>query len=158
MGENKHLLVSSCLDGRKQFVSFGGYESTCEKSEVGLPQGSVLGPLFFLIHVNDLQNYTSLTSSTLQTTQCYTKHSKDAYLNDSKHFKIELKKVSVWLMGNKFKLNLDKTRSMILYQSKNSFWKNKDPKVKIDKTVVSNTNSYKYLGIIIVGVWSTAGA
>ena len=32
---NMHLLISSYLDGRKQFVSFGGYESTCEKSEVG---------------------------------------------------------------------------------------------------------------------------
>ena len=28
---NMHLLVSSYLEGRKQFVSFGGYESTCEK-------------------------------------------------------------------------------------------------------------------------------
>ena len=33
---NMHLLISSYLDGRKQFISFGGYESTCEKSEVGV--------------------------------------------------------------------------------------------------------------------------
>ena len=57
--------------------------------------------------------------------------------------------VSKWLMGNKLKLNLNKTRSMVLYQSKNNFWKNKDPNVKIGKTVITNTNSYKYLGIII---------
>ena len=76
-------------------------------------------------------------------------YTKDTYLNDSKNFNIELQKVSAWLMENKLKLNLNKTRSMILYQSKNSFWKNKDPNVKIGKTVISNTNSYKYLGIII---------
>ena len=42
------LLISSYLDGRKQFVSFEGYESTCKKSEVGVLQGSVLGPLLYL--------------------------------------------------------------------------------------------------------------
>ena len=36
---NMHLLIKSYLDGMKQFVSFGGYESICEKSEVGIPQG-----------------------------------------------------------------------------------------------------------------------
>ena len=61
----------------------------------------------------------------------------------------ELKEVSDWFMGYKLKLNLNKTRSMILHQSKNSFWKNKYSNVKIGKTVITNTNSYKYLGIII---------
>ena len=37
---------------------------------------------------------------------------------------------------------------MILHQSKNSFWKNIDLNVKIGKTVITKTNSYKYLGII----------
>ena len=49
-----HLLISSYLDDRKQFVSFGGYESTSEKIEVSVLQGSVLGPMLFLIHINDL--------------------------------------------------------------------------------------------------------
>ena len=38
---NMQLLTSSYLDNRKQFVSFGGHESTCKKIEVGVPQGSV---------------------------------------------------------------------------------------------------------------------
>ena len=53
---NMNLLISSYLDGRKQFASFGGYESTYEKVKVGVPQGSVLGLFLFLIHINDLQN------------------------------------------------------------------------------------------------------
>ena len=55
-----HLQFTSYLDGRKQSVSFEGYKSTCEKTKVGVPQGLVLGLLFFLKHLNDLQNNTSL--------------------------------------------------------------------------------------------------
>ena len=43
---------------------------------------------------------------------------KNTYLNNKESFNIELKKVSDWLMGNKLKLNINKTRSMILHQSK----------------------------------------
>ena len=52
-------------------------------------------------------------------------------------------------MVNRLKLNLNKTRSMILNQSKNSFWKNIDLNVKIGKANIKKTNSYKYLGINI---------
>ena len=52
-------------------------------------------------------------------------------------------------MGNKLKLNITETRSMILHQSKNSFWKNMYLNGKLGKTVITKTNSYKHLGIII---------
>ena len=54
------LLLKTYLTERSQFVSFGGYQSICEKIDVGAPQGSVLGPLLFLIHINELQNNTNL--------------------------------------------------------------------------------------------------
>ena len=42
------FIKSSNLHGRKKFVSLRDYKSTREKIEVGVPQGSVLGPLLFL--------------------------------------------------------------------------------------------------------------
>ena len=47
-------LLESYLGGRSQYVVYGGYESNRGQVECGVPQGSVLGPLFFLIYVNDM--------------------------------------------------------------------------------------------------------
>ena len=88
---NMHLLISSYLDDRKQFVSFGGYQSTCKNIEVGVPQGSVLGPLLFLILINDLQNNTSLgVLNFADDTMLYKTFTKTTYLAYGKQTQIKV--------------------------------------------------------------------
>ena len=84
----------------------------------------MLRPLLFLIQINDIQNNTTLNILNFaDDTMLYKTFTKDTHLNGSKNFNTELGKVSDWLMVNKLKLNLDKTGSMLLHQSKNSFKK-----------------------------------
>ena len=103
----------SYLTDRKQYVFYNGVSSDMKTVTCGVPQGSVLGPLLFLIYINDLPNISDKLQFFLfaDDTNIYYE-SKDRKILE-KTVNEELKKLSLWLNLNRLALNVGKTNFVI---------------------------------------------
>ena len=104
----------SYLSDRKQFCRVNGADSTLGNIEVGVPQGSCLGPLLFPIYVNDLPQAVQESNVSMyadDTSLCYQSHDL-TQLNEA--ISNDLRKLDSWLQGNKLPLNIAKTHSMLI--------------------------------------------
>ena len=107
-------LEATSLSNRLQFVQFNGQCSSLQSICCDVPQGSILGPLFFLLYINDLNNVSTVVELILiaDDTNLFMSHKDPAYLAAS--LNSELNKLSAWFKANKLSLNLKKTNFMVL--------------------------------------------
>ena len=137
----------SYLSNRNQYVAINGVNSNVTHVPYGVPQGSILGPLLFLIFINDLHN--SIKHSTVthfaDDTNLIIRNKSPLTL--SKHLNKDLSLLSKWLKSNKISLNAKKTELMI-FESK---WRknNFEYKIKIDGKKLIPSSYIKYLGLYI---------
>ena len=143
--ENKWF--KSFLSNRRQFVSIDGINSSDTIVEHGVPQGSVLGPLLFLLYINDLNKAIK---------HCKTIHFADdtclILKNKSlkqmrKYLNVDLRNLSNWLSANKISLNVSKTELLLFrHPNKNINYK---LKIKLNGKLLHPSNYVKYLGVYI---------
>ena len=111
-------LFRSYLTNRSQFVSYDVRQSEIQSITCGVPQGSVLGPLLFIIYINDICNVSELLFTVLYTDDtCVVIHGKDM-LSIITILNHELHMLSTWLKANKLFLNTDKTYYMIFHRAR----------------------------------------
>ena len=101
------------LTNTTQNVNLGEFES---KILCGVPQGSVLGPILFLLYINDLPNCTSFLTSLFADDTCFLKSSRNLHQLFSSA-NVELSKAACWFQANKLTLNVSKTK-FILFRKK----------------------------------------
>ena len=139
-----HDWFRSYLCNRKQYTSLAGCTSPLSNINLGVPQGSVLGPLLFLIYINDIHNAVPDENIYL-------------FADDSNLFirgktKTEimataaqcLSKLSDWFLANKLSLSLDKTCFTVFPASKSE-----DITISLGLNTLQRVHSCKYLGVII---------
>ena len=137
-------LFKSYLSCRSQFVKLNGVKSSLARVEFGVPQGSILGPLLFLIFINDLPNASKFYIKLFADDTFLCAQNKD-FADLERDVNTELDKVFIWLASNKLTLNTDKSKFMIVSNKKNI----PNLSVKVNKLSLKSCDSYKYLGVMI---------
>ena len=139
------------LNGRKQYTSISGVNSSLKDITCGVPQGSILGPILFLILINDLPNASTFFTilfaddTTLQLSS-YNLQSLYELANS------ELSKIADWFKANKLTLNITKTK-YILFRKKQQIVDFDSLELAIDNKDIERiglgckNESFKFVGI-----------
>ena len=107
--EKSNDWFSNYLTGRLQYVVINGVKSSLKTIQCGEPQGSVLGPLLFLLFINDLPAATDFFSILFADDTTFQLTGNDMAELFAKA-NIELAKASEWFAANKLTLNIKKTK------------------------------------------------
>ena len=114
----------------------------------GVPQGSILGPLLFILFINDITNISKLADLIMfdDDTNIFFKHANinELFVNVNN----ELQKISKWFKLNKLSLNIKQT-SFIMFSNKNKIINTEQFNILFDNIVIDEVHNTKFLGVII---------
>ena len=150
MASNVIKWFSNYLNDRRHMTYVNGVKSNEQNATCGIPQGSILGPLLFIMYVNDLPNCVSNSQVSMYAddTGLYyiSRNIKDIVSKINE----DLENVSNWLTRNKLSLNVKKTEFMIIGTSQRlAKIVDSDINIKIKNERIKRVKSCKHLGVII---------
>ena len=143
-----HKLIKSYLTNRKQFVKIGEYKSELRNITCGVPQGSVLGPLLFILYINDLHRACSSGNIRIfaDDTNVFFKCKNEKEITE-KGSQI-MTQLQSWFSANKLTLNAEKS-NFVIFRTKQKKLTDIPDKIHFDNSSISRSSSVKYLGVIL---------
>ena len=138
--------IKSYFKDRKEIVQFNNVSSVHNFIHCGVPQGSILGPLFFILYVNYLPNASQLAQPLLfsdDTSICYSHSDPEVVatvLNEV------IPNIDVWMKANKLSINVDKT--YVIFQLKQKK-RTQDFSLSIDDKLITRKQQVKFLGVLL---------
>ena len=131
-----------------QYTCVNGVESTEQTIQCGIPQGSILGPLLFVIYINDLTSCIRKCKTSLYADDTCLYFAGDNPKSVTESLNSDLLIIDEWLKMNKLALNVKKCE-FLLIASKKRLKNAVVPDVLIQNIPISRVTHCKYLGVII---------
>ena len=145
-----YRLLESYLSNRTQYCCVNGKLSSPAIMKTGIPQGSGLGPLLFLIYINDLPkclNAGSKADMFADDTQIATANHDIEVITET--LNSDLNNVASWLSANKLTLNNSKTEYMIIGSKKRLSRLTSNPAINVGNLEIKRVKTTKSLGLMI---------
>ena len=146
-----YVFYSQCcftLSNRFQLTAVGDVQSTLRAIQVGVPQGSILGPLLFLVYINDLPECLEHCEVALYADDTVIYFSSSCVSEIEIFINRDPSKLSSWFSTNRLTLNVSKSK-FILIGSRKKLSTCNDVTVVIDNAPLECTDTFKYLGVTI---------
>ena len=143
----------SHLTNRKQCGKVNGKVSKIESVTCRVPQGSCLGPLLFIIYINDLYLQMKLCDVNMYADDLCLMFESDSVTHINDIVNKDLSNLKPWLQGNKLSLNVAKTNSLVVGSRKRlndiSVDKVAKPSFEVGEENMSTVENIKYLGVMV---------
>ena len=139
----------SYLTNREQVCLVNGHTSLPKKIRCGVPQGSILGPLLFLLYVNDMPDHLKKTTPYLYADDTQISSSSYDFETLAQNLSDDLNNIQRWLLKNKLQHHPTKTKVMFIASSYNLINKIGNTPILMNNTPVPRTSKYTCLGMDI---------
>ena len=138
-------LLDNYLSDRCQYVEYNDHRSNTLPITTGVPQGSVLGPLLFLIYINDLSMVSDVFNMLMYADDTTLYCNIDQNVSEEV-INNELSKVSQWLAANKLSINVTKTKYMVFHLHKKVVT---CPDLQLNGNKIERVTQFNFLGLIL---------
>ena len=138
------------MSDRTQRCHVNGHLSSSRSIKFGVPQGSIIGPLLFLVYINDLPNCLNDDSSSMYADDTNISFQSPNLDQLEKTMTSDLSRLNTWLKANRLSLNIAKTEYMVIGTRQKLITQDLNKmNIHVDSTEIKRVQHTKSLGLII---------